>query len=177
MTPEEEEFEEGEEESVPNQLFIIPIGRRPFFPGMAAPLVIEPGPHYEILKKVGNSEQKYLGLVLTKSETQDLTKVSGEDIYEVGVMARVLRVIPMEQGGAQVILNMEQRIRIKKIIPGKYLKADVETHKDSPIVTPELKAYSISIISTIKDLLKLNPLFKEELQIFLGHSDFAEPGK
>ena len=40
-----------------------------------------------------------------------------------------------------------------------------------------MKAYSISIISTIKDLLKLNPLFKEELQIFLGHSDFTDPGK
>ena len=41
----------------------------------------------------------------------------------------------------------------------------------------ELKAYSISIITTIKELLKLNPLFKEELQIFLGHSDFTEPGR
>ena len=40
-----------------------------------------------------------------------------------------------------------------------------------------IKAYSISIITTIKELLKLNPLFKEELQIFLGHSDFAKPGK
>ncbi|HEX4839883.1 MAG TPA: endopeptidase La, partial [Rhabdochlamydiaceae bacterium] len=37
--------------------------------------------------------------------------------------------------------------------------------------------YSISIITTIKELLKLNPLFKEELQIFLSHSDFTEPGK
>ena len=44
-------------------------------------------------------------------------------------------------------------------------------------LTEELKAYAISIISTIKELLKLNPLFKEELQIFLGHSDFTEPGK
>ena len=46
-----------------------------------------------------------------------------------------------------------------------------------PILTDELKAYAISIISTIKELLKLNPLFKEELQIFLGHSDFTEPGR
>jgi ATP-dependent Lon protease len=44
-------------------------------------------------------------------------------------------------------------------------------------LSKELKAYSISIITTIKELLKLNPLFKEELQIFLGHSDFTEPGR
>ncbi|HRD55054.1 MAG TPA: endopeptidase La, partial [Parachlamydiaceae bacterium] len=35
----------------------------------------------------------------------------------------------------------------------------------------------LSIISTIKEILKLNPIFKEELQIFLAQSDFTEPGK
>ena len=85
----------------------------------------------------------------------------------------------MEQGGAQVVLNMERRIQIKKPVKaGKYLKAQVTYHDDpSGKLSKELKAYSISIITTIKELLKLNPLFKEELQIFLGHSDFTEPGK
>jgi ATP-dependent Lon protease len=57
------------------------------------------------------------------------------------------------------------------------LRARVEYFEDNPVLTDELKAYAISIISTIKELLKLNPLFKEELQIFLGHSDFTEPGR
>ncbi len=93
-------------------------------------------------------------------------------------MARLLRIIPLEQGGAQVILNMEKRLRIlRPIADAKVLKAKVAYYEDSPALTPELKAYAISIISTIKDLLKLNPLFKEELQIFLSHSDFTEPGK
>ncbi|MBM3207553.1 MAG: endopeptidase La, partial [Chlamydiae bacterium] len=61
---------------------------------------------------------------------------------------------------------------------GKFLKASVKYPEDkSTRLSKELKAYSISIITTIKELLKLNPLFKEELQIFLGHSDFTEPGK
>ena len=57
------------------------------------------------------------------------------------------------------------------------MRAQVAYYEDNPVLTDELKAYAISIISTIKELLKLNPLFKEELQIFLGHSDFTEPGK
>ena len=32
------------DEDRPPQVFIIPLNRRPFFPGMAAPVVIEPGP-------------------------------------------------------------------------------------------------------------------------------------
>lgn len=163
---------------LPEQVFIFPLIRRPFFPGMAAPLVIEPGPFYEVLKVVAKSEHKCVGLLMTRSESVDIYKASFEDLHEIGVLARVLRIIPMEQGGAQVILNMEKRLRITAPIPeSKTLKARVAFYDDNPSLTPELKAYAISIISTIKDLLKLNPLFKEELQIFLGHSDFTEPGK
>lgn len=164
----------------PEQVFIIPLTRRPFFPGMAAPLVIEPGAYYEMLKTVAKSEHKCMGLFLTKKEDTNIYKVELEDIYSVGVLARILRIIPMEQGGAQVVLNMERRISITRPARGGkgVLKAHIAYHEDlSGKLSKELKAYSISIITTIKELLKLNPLFKEELQIFLGHSDFTEPGK
>lgn len=163
----------------PDQVFIIPLTRRPFFPGMAAPVVIEPGSFYEVLKMVAKTEHKCMGLFLAKKEDANVYKVDFDDLYEVGVLARILRIIPMEQGGAQVVLNMEKRISIKKPLKSqKYIRAEVEYYEDTPgKLTKELKAYSISIITTIKELLKLNPLFKEELQIFLSHSDFTEPGK
>lgn len=176
-------IDESERESkkiseIPDTIHIFPLLRRPFFPGMAAPIVIEPGPFYEVLKQIAKSEHKCVGLLLTKSETADVYKVGFEDLYQVGVLARILRIIPMEQGGAQVILNMEKRMRIVEPLPeGKTLRAKVNYFEDHTVLTKELKAYAISIISTIKELLKLNPLFKEELQIFLGHSDFTEPGK
>ncbi len=163
----------------PNQVFIIPLNRRPFFPGMAAPIVIEPGAYYEVLKTVAKSEHKFLGLFLTRQEEVNIYDVASKDLYDVGVLARILRIIPMEHGGAQVVLNMEKRISIRKWVKaGKHLKAQITYHDDQiGKMSKELKAYSISIITTIKELLKLNPLFKEELQIFLGHSDFTEPGK
>lgn len=165
----------------PDELFVIPLTRRPFFPGMAAPVVIEPGPYYEVLKSIAASDHKQLALVLTKNEDADIYKLKLNDMCQVGVSARILRIMPGDQGGAQVILNMEKRIKIlgasKK--KEKTLKAKVSYQEDSPPskVNKVLKAYSISIITTIKELLKLNPLFKEELQIFLSHSDFTEPGR
>lgn len=163
----------------PEELFIIPLLRRPFFPGMAAPIIIEPGAYYEVLKKVAKTDHKCMGLFLTKDEDVSIYKIGIDDIYQVGVVARVLRIIPLEQGGAQVVLNMEKRVSIIEPIEDQSLKAKVKYHDDTPPeeLSKELKAYSISIITTIKELLKLNPLFKEELQIFLGHSDFTEPGR
>ena len=163
----------------PACLYIFPVLRRPFFPGMAAPVMIEPGPYYEALKAISKSDQKFIGLVLTKDENADLLKVGIEDLHRVGVVARILRIIPMEQGGAQIILSMEGRIRIinQSSKKTKDLVARVAYHTNDVVLTKELKAYAISIISTIKELLKLNPLFKEELQIFLSHSDFTEPGR
>lgn len=169
---------EKEEHIFPEILHIFPILRRPFFPGMASPMMIEPGPYFEILKEIAKTNEKTIGLVLTKSDEADVTKVKFKDLKKVGVAARILRIIPMENGSAQVILNMEKRIRIKKAITDpKVLIAQVEyIDKEGPM-TDELKAYAISIIATIKKLLKLNPLFKEELQLFLSYSDYTEPGK
>lgn len=167
-----------EESSQPEQVYIIPLIRRPFFPGMAAPIMVEPGPFYDVLKVIAKSEDKCLGLFLAKSEQADIYKVTLDDLHSVGVLARVLRIIPMEHGGAQIILNMEKRITLAGPTENtKNLMARVNYIDETPNLTAELKAYAISIISTIKELLKLNPLFKEELQIFLGHSDFTDPGR
>lgn len=166
--------------TLPAQLYVMPLLRRPFFPGMAAPLVIEPGPYYEVLKIIAKSEDKAIGLFLTEDEDVDIYQVGINDLCKVGVVARILRIIPLETGGAQVVLNMEKRIKIKREIKSKkYLRASVSYHDDTvkKQATKVIKAYTISVITTIKELLKLNPLFKEELQIFLGHSDFTEPGK
>ncbi|OGN64630.1 MAG: endopeptidase La [Chlamydiae bacterium RIFCSPHIGHO2_12_FULL_49_9] len=163
----------------PDQLYLLPLNRRPFFPGMAAPIVIEPGMYYEVLKIIAKTDHKCVGLFLTHQEDINIYKIGIDDLHNVGVVARILRIIPMEQGGAQVVLNMEKRVIIDKPVKNKYLAAKVKYHNDTPTehLSRELKAYSISIITTIKELLKLNPLFKEELQIFLGHSDFTEPGR
>ncbi len=171
---------EPEEVFDPKELFLIPLSKRPFFPGMAAPLVIEPGIYYEMLKQIAETEHKMMGLFLTKQEEVNIYDLGIDDYYPVGVSAKILRIIPMEQGGAQVILNMENRVKIEKPLKkGKLLAAKVSYQKDPPAkkLPKALKAYSISIITTINDLLKLNPLFKEELQVFLSHSDFTDPGK
>ena len=163
--------------TLPDELFILPINRRPFFPGMAIPILIEPGPFYEVLKLIAKSDQKYVALLLTKKENANILKVGMPNLYKMGVVGRILRIMPVESGGAQVVVNIEGRVKVKEPVKNKYLKAKVKHLPDPREITDELKAYSLNIVTVIKELIKLNPLFKEELQIFLSHSDFTEPGK
>lgn len=177
----EKEDQDDNKKALPEELFIIPLVKRPFFPGMAAPLIIEPGKFYDALKKVLHTEHKMLALFLLKDETKGIYQASCKDLFQVGVCARVVRVTSMEGGGLQATLNMEQRIRLVRPVenePGS-LTAEVQYYEESTQKLPakEIKAYTISIVNAIKDLLKLNPLFKEELQLFLGHSEFTDPGK
>ncbi len=174
--------QEGEslfnDQKLPTELTIFPVLKRPFFPGMAAPIMIEKGPYFEYLKKISKTKDKCVGLILSKDESIDVYKVKFQGLHKYGVLARLLKIIPVESGGAQVIFNMERRFKVvEPISTKKPLRAKVEYFNDKKKLTKELKAYAMSITSTIKELLKLNPLFKEELQIFLSHSDFTEPGK
>lgn len=174
----EEEAAKGTPKEKVEELYLFPLLKRPFFPGMAAPMIIDKGPFYEVLKTIARSSNKLLGLVMTKEEDIGLEQITYRDFHKVGVMARILKIIPIEQGGVQVILSIENRIKLEKSAPDALgLKAKISIYEDPQGTTEELKAYSLNIISTIKELLKVNPLFKEELQIFLGHSDFTEPGK
>lgn len=168
------------EKREPTTLHVFPLAKRPFFPGMAAPILVETGPFYEALKKVSKSKHKTLGLFLMKNEKDSPLSLTSDKLHSVGVSAKILRIIPIESGGAQIVLSMQKRIVASSFeITKKQVKAHVDYFHDLPSaqISKEEKAYSISIVSTIKELLKLNPLFKEELQIFLGHSDFTESGK
>lgn len=165
-------------EKTKKSLYVIPLISRPFFPGMAAPIVIDKGMYYEVLKNVSHSEDKFIGLFLTKKDNPDIEDLKPKDLYRVGVLAKVLRIVPFKDGeGAQAICSMEKRIKVEKFTSGSgHLKAKVCVHEDKEVrkETKMIKALSIEIVQMIKKLVTMNPLFKEELQIFLSHSDFTK---
>lgn len=166
----------------PTNLPILPLTSRVYMPGMAVPIVIEPGVYYDLLKDLAKMEHKFLGLVLTQDKDQDIYDVKFKDLYDVGVVARIIRILNIQEAGAQVILNIERRFLIEKNVTpkkAKYLVAKVAYHKEQVAAGKKdmVTAYTNNLVTTIKELLNLSPLFKEELQIVLSHSDFAQPWK
>ncbi len=169
-------------EDYPENLPIIAITAKPFMPNMAMPLHIEPGVYHDLLKEITKLNNKYIGLVLTKDKDQDIYDVGFDELYDVGVVARVLRILNVQDAGAQVILNIERRFKIEGPASkkkSKYLVAKVKYHEETVPADKKdiITAYASNLIKTIRELVAHSPIFKEELQIVLSHSDFAQPYK
>ncbi|MEI8140419.1 MAG: endopeptidase La [bacterium] len=167
----------------PSSLPIIPLLNRPFFPKMMVPLSVEDAALKEMLVKTAESSSKFIGLVLARNvdseEDRHIPRHAAE-LFEVGVIAEILQINQnSSEGPLQVMVGVLDRFRIKNVItedPYIVVNPDyvVETDLDD---NDELRVYSLSVITAIKELLQLNPLFKEELNLFLNRSNIKEPGR
>jgi ATP-dependent Lon protease len=166
----------------PSELPIIPLPHRPLFPRMTVPLVIEEPPLRDMLVAAANAEEKFVGLVLRRpvEGRDEAAPVRAADLHDVGVIAEILRAgQAAEDGPVQVILGALERFKIVGIVHEEpTIKVRVEYLLETEMSeNEELKAYSISLIKSIKELIQLNPLHKEELSLFMSQSSLHEPGR
>lgn len=162
-------------EVLPTRLPILPIRPRPLFPGLPMPLEIGPE-QGRALEHALEFSSKTLGIVLVR----DLDGADGpENLYRVGVAAKILRSFQGDDGMTSILVNCMERFTIEELSKTEFgLSARVRYQ--APIEskgTEELRAYSMAVITTLKDLVKLNPLQSEAIKMFLGRSTFDNPGR
>ncbi|RDB31574.1 ATP-dependent protease La Type I [Candidatus Similichlamydia laticola] len=175
-SPEDEPTQDIGRPSVvfPKELLILPVFKRPYFPGIALPISIESGVQYETIKKIACSDLRTVGVLLSKGSSAEC---SSDQLYQVGVAGRVSKILPAEHGGFQAIVDLEKRFRVLAIKQEKdHFWAEVEYLQDEVKVSANrLKAYANSILKAVKELIALSPLFKDEMRVFLEHADPNQP--
>lgn len=173
---EENEKQEGQlvKQSIkPDILYLVPITGRPHLPAQVQPLVVNKTRWEETLVKSAKESRNLLGLSYLKEVKGKY--VYKEDFPEVGCVVRMLNIAEVE-GNIQFIAQGLERFRIKKFLSDKPpFVVQVEYFKAADEDEDKLKAYAISIISSIKQLLSLNPLYSEELKQYLGHFSPDQP--
>jgi len=196
--PEDVEVVEGEEEPaapaadeknvvlarhvLPPRIPILPLPSRPIFPRITVPLIIDEDNLKSMLVETAQSQPSYVGLVLARErkEEDEGKPVRSADLYDVGVLAELVQAAQVSPGGPiQVLLGGLERFRIRRIVQEEpHIVADVDYMLETEMAeNVELKAYSLSVIKSIKELIQLNPLHKEELSLFMSRSSLAEPGR
>ena len=160
--------------TLPSNLTILPVFHKPVFPGIPTPLTFSGEQTIKGIKEAVEKNQGYVGVVLAEE-----TETEGElEFYKTGTAFQVLRVAPLAPNMIQVIGQGITRFTKKKVLYVQpHIKWEVGYHHDGPEpVTPELKAYMLSISSDLKSLLQLNPIFKEQLNMVVAQLNYDEPG-
>lgn len=161
---------------LPEHIPIIPLRPRPAFPNILIPMSISGKEKVEIIKKAAESQSHTIGMVLVRN-------IDGKDepdnLHRIGVVGKIVKILKNEEENIQVLVNCLERFTIKHLhetddgLVGsvEYLKSPEDAQRE------ELKAYSMAIITTLKELVQINPLYSEEIKMFLGRSSMDDPGK
>ncbi len=160
--------------ALPGIVQVIPQESRPFFPGQAIPLIMSAEQWLPTLEEVRRRDQDVIGLIATKHDVDGVPGAS--DLYDMGCLCKIHRV-HREGDQLQVLLEGLQRFQVRRWIKEDTpLTASVRHFPDpSQSQSAEETAYAVAIINTIKELIPLNPLYGEELKIFLARSNPNEP--
>ena len=160
MTP-EDEIEISKEE-LPSTLPILSLRNTVLFPGVVIPITASRDKSIKLIKDANNFN-KLIGVVAQKDESVEDPKIN--DIYTIGTVAKILKVLQMPDGNTTVIIQGKKRFEIERVI------------SDSPYITSNIKDYPeenpgntnskfSATIDSIKDLsleiIKRNPNIPSE---------------
>jgi len=179
---EENEYHEVEETSnkplpagkvLPSNLNIIPLFKRPIFPGIVIPMLIDRKEDIESVQNALDKDNGNIGLVYVKDQQEDEI-----DYYDMGTIFHAFRSNPLPNGNLQILGQAVKRFKKKRVsLVVPRLRWEV-TYHDDPQDKPntELKAYMLAISTQVKELLQLNPTFKEQVNQLVSQLNYDTPG-
>ncbi|MBR2359820.1 MAG: endopeptidase La [Bacteroidaceae bacterium] len=141
---EEQIFEEQFESTLP----ILPLRNMVLFPGMVLPVSIGRKSSLKLVKQAFKNQQKVAAFTQIRP---DIEQPDVADLYSVGAVAKVIRILEMPDGTTTIILQGMSRIRLVEITShSPYLKGRVEK-LDETFPAPNNNEYE-AVVDSCKDL-------------------------
>ena len=158
---------------LPDVIHLVPVSSRPFFPAQIQPVVVDTKPWKSTLEALSRNGKPLLGLIYIDPAADPESIAS---YPEIGCVSRLHNAMGDEQK-IQFIAQGLQRFRIVQWLSEKPpFRVRVEYPEQALVVDPDdAKPHAMAIISAIKELLPLNPLYGEELKQYLNNFSPNEP--
>jgi ATP-dependent Lon protease len=160
MSSEDEEV--IHKEKIPDELAILPLRNSVLFPGVVIPITAGRDSSIQLIKDA-NKGNKIIGVVAQKNEAIEDPAIT--DLFEVGTVAKILKVLKMPDGNTTVILQGTKRFRVGDLLQKEpYLKTTTKVFKEdrSAINDSEFEAIIDSIREKSLEIIKLNPALPTE---------------
>jgi ATP-dependent Lon protease len=148
-------------------LAVLPLKNMVLLPGIVLPITIG---REKSLAAVNNAYNGNKTLAVTAQKSADVEDPELDDIFETGVVAKIIKLIKMPDGTSTAILQGRRRFRILGLSSKEpYLTAEIEALNDIPF-TNELELNLL--ISAMKDMaskiVELSPHLPKEAMTMLN---------
>jgi ATP-dependent Lon protease len=132
---------------IPDVLPILPLRNTVLFPGVVLPINVGRKKSLKLIQDVYRGS-RLLGTVAQKDYTIDDPET--KDLFSVGTMAEILKILEMPDGSTSVIIQGKRRYSIHGFVSEEpYYKASVEPLND---IFPENDSEFNAIVGSLKDL-------------------------
>jgi len=133
--------------NVPDRLPILPLRNAVLFPGVVMPISVGRSKSLNLVREAYNGAKLVATVAQRNGQIEDPTL---SDLYPVGTMAEILKILEMPDGTTTVILQGKKRILIEKLVEhSSYLMATVHP---LPEVVSDTKSHEFfAIIESLKD--------------------------
>ena len=156
------------EDVLPAVLHLLPLEKKPFFPGQVLPVVLDVSRWGKTLKTVHEAGHGTIGVVFTDGVAVD--RVEWKHFRSVGTVCKIHQIEQHEKQYHVVLAGMQRFEITGWVSRDRPFSAQVGYFPElNPRETTEIKAYTTAIVNTIKELLPLNPMYGEELKMFLNY--------
>ena len=160
MTSEDEEA--LEKEKLPEVLPILPLINTVLFPGVVIPINAGRDKSIKLIQDA-NKSNKLIGVVAQKNKSTENPGI--DDIYHLGTVAKILRVLKMPDGNTTIIIQGKKRFKIKTVVKEEpYIQATIQAIIDK--LPKRISNKLTATIDAIKDvalkIIKENPNIPSE---------------
>lgn len=144
---------------VPDELAILPLHGFIFFPGMGFPLQVKSPSSKQLIDDILLGE-RLLGLVAHKQLEDDQDQVKPENLYSIGVVGYIHKLVKGDEGAYHVLTSGFKKIKIKEYIQtDPYLKAKIEVIEPTDDkIDQETEALVLNLKTQFKKLAVLTNL-------------------
>jgi ATP-dependent Lon protease len=160
----EEEFRAA---SMPEILPILPLRNTVIFPGVIAPITAGRDKSIKLIQD-SNTGERLIGVISQKNQKEE--NPVADDLYNIGTVAKILKLFKMPDGNITVIIQGKSRFEVNKFVASEpYIKAEVTLMPENRPAR-NIKKFD-GLVSTIKDLalqiIEESPNIPSEAQIAL----------
>jgi ATP-dependent Lon protease len=149
--------------SLPEVVPILGLADIVIFPGAVIPLLVETGSSIRLIDDAVAGDRLMGAILQRKPEAADPTP---EDLYEVGCVVRLAKMVKFPDGTARVLVEGLWRIRVKEYTAAApYLSAKFELLRDVTDDSIEVTAMLRNAQSQFQEIIKLSPALSEHVKI------------